>query len=133
MKIASIADVKARLSAYLKASQEGPVVVTRNGKAVAVLLAVTDDDELERLVLAHSPKFQSLLDKSRRQIEKTGGIPHEQFWQEVEAESREDAGKGRPASPSGPHVTCSISIAIASPRIEGQELGRDSTEAGASR
>ncbi len=97
MRIASIADVKARLSAYLKASQEGPVVVTRNGKAVAVLLAVTDDDELERLVLAHSPKFQSLLDKSRRQIEETGGIPHEQFWQEVEAEGREDAGKGKPA------------------------------------
>jgi prevent-host-death family protein len=95
MKIASVADVKARLSAYLKESQEGPVVVTRNGKAVAVLLAVTDDDELERLVLAHSPKFQALLDKSRRQIEETGGIPHEQFWQEVEAESREDARKGK--------------------------------------
>src|SRR5438270_13409877 len=94
MKIASVADIKARLSAYLKASEEGPVVVTRNGKAVAVLLAVTDDAELERLVLAHSPKFQALLDESRRQIEETGGIPHEQFWGELEAESREAAGKG---------------------------------------
>ena len=93
MKIASVANIKARLSAYLKESEEGPVVVTRNGKAVAVLLAVTDDDELERLVLAHSPKFQALLDKSRRQIEETGGIPHEQFWREVEAESRKAAGK----------------------------------------
>ena len=97
MKIASIADVKARLSAYLKASEEGPVVVTRNGKAVAVLLAVADDDELERLVLAYSPKFQELLDRSRRQIKETGGIPHERFWQEVEAESREDASKGKSA------------------------------------
>ena len=56
------------------------MIVTRNGKAVAVLLAVTDEDELERLVLAHSPKFQTLLDKSRRRIEKTGGIPHDVFW-----------------------------------------------------
>jgi prevent-host-death family protein len=88
MKIASVADIKARLSAYLKESKEGPVIVTRNGKAVAVLLAVTDDDELERLVLAHSPKFQALLDKSRRQIEQTGGIPHEQFWREVKTEAR---------------------------------------------
>jgi prevent-host-death family protein len=96
MKIASVADVKARLSAYLRDSQEGPVVVTRNGKAVAVLLAVSDDDELERLVLAHSPKFQALLDKSRRQIEATGGIPHEQLWREVEAEGREIANKGKP-------------------------------------
>ena len=87
MKIASVADIKAHLSAYLNESREGPVLVTRNGKAVAVLLAVTDDDELERLLLGHSPKFQGLLDKSRRQIEKTGGIPHEQFWREAEAES----------------------------------------------
>ena len=91
MKIASVADVKARLSAYLKESEEGPVVVTRNGKAVAVLLAVTDDDELERLMLAHSPKFQALLNKSRRQIEETGGIPHDVFWRQVKAETRKKA------------------------------------------
>src|SRR3954471_23760898 len=92
MKIASVADIKARLSAYLKESEQGPVVVTRNGKAVAVLLAVTDDDELERLVLGHSPKFQALLDKSRRQIEETGGIPHEQFWREVKAKTKKSGG-----------------------------------------
>src|SRR5438874_1850812 len=95
MKIASVAAIKARLSAYLRESQEGPVVVTRNGKAVAVLLAVTDEDELERLVLAYSPKFQALLDRSRRQIEATGGIPHDVFWREVAAENREDASKGK--------------------------------------
>src|ERR1700687_2392213 len=96
MKTASVADVKARVSAYLKESEKGPVIVTRNGKAVAVLLAVTDEDELERLILAHSPKFQALLDKSRRQIEETGGIPHDVFWREVEAESREGTRKGKP-------------------------------------
>src|SRR5436190_22411380 len=93
MKIASVADIKARLSAYLKESERGPVVVTRNGKAVAVLVAVTDDDELERLVLAHSPKFQALLDKSRQQIEETGGIPHDQFWSEVKTKSARSKGK----------------------------------------
>ena len=102
MKIVSVANIKARLSAYLKESEKGPVVVTRNGKAVAVLLAVTDDDELERLVLAHSPKFQALLDKSRRQIEETGGIPHEQFWREVKAQTQKagdkNGNKGRRTS-----------------------------------
>ena len=40
MKIAPVADVKARLSAYLEECEtEGPVIITRNGKAVAVLLA----------------------------------------------------------------------------------------------
>lgn len=95
MKIASVADVKARLSAYLNESQKGPVIVTRNGKPVAVLLAVTDEDELERLVLAHSPKFQAILDTSRRQIETSGSIPHEDFWREVAAEQRNDAAQGR--------------------------------------
>ena len=75
MKIASVADVKARLSAYLKDSEQGPVVVTRNGKAVAVLVAVTDDDELERLVLAHSPKFQALLDDSPARSRIRAGFP----------------------------------------------------------
>jgi len=88
MNIASVADVKARLSAYLKESQEGPIIVTRNGKPVAVLLAVTDEDELERLVLAHSPKFQGILGKSRRQIEEGGGILHDAFWSEVSAAER---------------------------------------------
>jgi prevent-host-death family protein len=91
MKIASVADVKAKLSAYLIESQEGPVIVTRNGKPVAVLLAVTDEDELERLVLAHSPKFQAILKKSRRHIEKRGGVAHEDFWKEVESEQQKEA------------------------------------------
>ena len=59
-----------------------------------MLLAVTDGDELDRLVLAHSPRFQAILDTSRRQIEETGGIPHDVFWREVEAEA-ETAGEGR--------------------------------------
>src|SRR5207248_4598552 len=80
MKIASVADVKARLSAYLKESQNGPVIVTRNGKAVAVLLAVTDEEELERLVFAHSPQVQALLDTSRRHSEEKGGYPYGLLW-----------------------------------------------------
>ena len=37
MKIASVADVKAKFSGYLKASQQGPIVVTKNGRPVAML------------------------------------------------------------------------------------------------
>jgi prevent-host-death family protein len=96
MKIASVADVKARLSAYLKESEQGPIVVTRNGKAVAVLLAIADDDELERLILAHSPKFQAILSKSRRQIKDSGGIPHDKFWREVDSESHKKSEKSKP-------------------------------------
>ena len=87
MKIASVADIKARFSAYLKASEEGPIIVTRNGKPVAVLLSMEDQEELEGLILAYSPKFQRILKAAQRQIETGAGIPHEELWQEMAKES----------------------------------------------
>lgn len=81
MKIAPLADVKARLSAYLEqAETEGPVIITRNGKPVAVLIAPEDDDDLERLVLARSPRFLALLDKSRQSIQAGKGLAQAEFW-----------------------------------------------------
>lgn len=88
MKIASVAEIKARLSSYLKASAAGPVVVTRNGKAVAVLLGVRDDQELERLLLANSRKLRAILDAADRRIDEGAGICHEEFWQQVESANR---------------------------------------------
>lgn len=99
MRIASVANVKAQLSAYLKASAEGPVVVTRNGKAVAVLIGVDDDEDLERLLLAHSRKLRSILAAANRRIDEGGGISHEDFWRRVESKNRRQeeraAGKAR--------------------------------------
>jgi len=85
MKIASLADVKARLSAYVdEAEAGGPVIITRNGKAVAVLLAPMDDEDLEQLVLSRSPRFRALLNKSRQSIKAGKGLPRDEFWQTVE-------------------------------------------------
>jgi prevent-host-death family protein len=84
MKIAALADVKAHLSAYVdECENEGPVIITRNGKAAAVLLAPKDDDDLERLMLVHSRRFQSLLSKSRRSIKAGKGASHGEFWKTV--------------------------------------------------
>jgi PHD/YefM family antitoxin component YafN of YafNO toxin-antitoxin module len=58
-------------------------VVTRNGKPTAVLLEVSDDDELERLLMAHSPRLQEILASARRRIEAGGGIPDDEFWKDV--------------------------------------------------
>jgi len=83
VKIAPVAEVKAKFSAYLKASEKGPIVVTRNGKAVALLLSVSDEDDVERVVLANSPRFQAILEVARQQIREGKGIPHDQFWAEL--------------------------------------------------
>jgi prevent-host-death family protein len=88
MRNASVADFKARLSSYLEATATGPVVVTRNGKAVAVLVGVEDDDEVERLLLAHSRKLRAILDAADRRIDEGAGIGHEEFWRRVESTTR---------------------------------------------
>lgn len=91
MKIASVAEVKAQFSAYLKESEQGLVIVTRNGRPVAALLSVQNDEDLERLVLAHSPRLQALLETSRQQIREGKGISHEAFWEAVDEEEPDKA------------------------------------------
>jgi prevent-host-death family protein len=92
LKIASVAEVKAQFSAYLKESEHGAVIVTRNGRPVAALLAVRDDEELERLVLAHSARLRGILEAARQQIREGAGIGHGDFWRE---EDKEKPGKRR--------------------------------------
>ncbi|MGH9845827.1 MAG: type II toxin-antitoxin system Phd/YefM family antitoxin [Blastocatellia bacterium] len=95
MKIAPVADIKARLSAYLEeCADDGPVIITRNGKAVAVLIVPLDEDDLERLVLSRSPQFQALLGKSRRSIAAGKGLSRDQFWKAVAERHRKRAKQG---------------------------------------
>jgi prevent-host-death family protein len=90
MRIAPVADVKARLSAYLdECGTEGPIIITRNGKAVAVLLVPYDDEDLERLMLGRSPRFQALLNRSRQSIEEGKGLSDDDFWEAVRRRAKE--------------------------------------------
>jgi prevent-host-death family protein len=85
MNIVSIADAKARLSAYIRESEEkGPVIITRNGRPAAILLPVLDEDDIERLLLAYNPRFRQLVEAADQRIQETGGVPHEEFWETIE-------------------------------------------------
>jgi len=88
MKIASLADVKAGLSAYVKASSQSPVVITRNGKAVAAIIPIDDEQDLERLMLGYSPKLKVILSTARQGIRSGQGIPHDQFWRQAQTGTR---------------------------------------------
>jgi PHD/YefM family antitoxin component YafN of YafNO toxin-antitoxin module len=67
---------------------DGPVVVTKNGRPAAVLVAVSDEEELERLVLAHTPRFLALLDAAHDRIKKGGGVRQKDFWKAAEKKDR---------------------------------------------
>ena len=96
MRIAPLADVKARLSAYVEeAETAGPIIITRNGKAVAVLLAPLDDDDLEGLILARSPRFRALLERSRESIRAGKGMTSEEFWKAVALQDKQKGKAGR--------------------------------------
>lgn len=80
MRIAPIAEAKAKLSEFLRHCRNEPVIITKSGKAAALLVPVTDEEDLEGLVLANTPRFRKLLKEAEERIERTGGIKHEDFW-----------------------------------------------------
>jgi prevent-host-death family protein len=89
MKIVPLAELKARLSAYVdEAVTQGPLVITRSGRPVAVLVVPEDDDDLERLVLSRSPRFRAALQRSRRSIAAGRGLSEKEFWQAVDEQER---------------------------------------------
>src|SRR5713226_3927018 len=68
MKIAPLAEVKDRLSAYIDAAKESAIVVTRNGKPVALLTPILEDDDLDSLLLTHDRRFIRLLARARERV-----------------------------------------------------------------
>ncbi len=102
MKIAPLADVKARLSAYVDECETGgPIIITRNGKPVAVLLAPGGDDDLERLILGHSPRFQAFLENSWKKIKEGKGLSSTAFWRAVAERTQKKNSKSRTQSTAG--------------------------------
>ena len=58
--------------------------MTRKGRPIAIIGGATDPEDIERLVLAHTRRFGSVLDAAERRIAETGGIPHDELWSAVE-------------------------------------------------
>ncbi len=83
MKIAPLAQVKDHFSEYVNACQESPVLVTRNGKPVAMLVPVKEDDDVDELILTHSPRLQAIIEEGYKSVKERGGIPHKEFWAEA--------------------------------------------------
>jgi prevent-host-death family protein len=90
VKIVPATEVQDHFSDYLAECREGPVIVTQKDRPVAVLVSVSEEDELERLVLAHTPRFRRLLDAAEQRIQRTGGIKHKDFWKAAEAKKRNE-------------------------------------------
>ena len=87
MKSASVTRIAAQFNDYLEASRKQPVLITRNGKPVAVLMSVQNRAEAREFT-GRSRSLRSIFKEAHEQIRKGGGIPHDQFWREVERSRR---------------------------------------------
>jgi prevent-host-death family protein len=72
MKVVPLNEVKNRLSAYLEMSKREDIVVTKNGRAAAVLHGVTDED-LEDYLFESDPKFIARIESLRKEYGREGG------------------------------------------------------------
>jgi prevent-host-death family protein len=73
MKIESLREVKANLSKIVKElPSERSVVITKNGRPCAVLFPVTEDTDIESMVLAQNKEFWRLMDRAHKEGEKKG-------------------------------------------------------------
>ena len=66
MKVASIAEAKAKLSDYVERCRRETVVFTKHGHPRAALVPLENDDDLERFLLSRNPRFLRLVARSER-------------------------------------------------------------------
>jgi PHD/YefM family antitoxin component YafN of YafNO toxin-antitoxin module len=84
MKSISVDEIKNNFESYLSQDQSEPFLITREGQPIAVMNLIIDPDELERILLANSNKFQELLNESRKSVQEEGGMNADDFWQYVD-------------------------------------------------
>lgn len=73
MKVENLREAKARLSRLIKDLPSArSVVITKNGRPCAVLLPVTEETDLESLLLAQRKDFWEVFDRAHREGEKKG-------------------------------------------------------------
>ena len=101
MKIAPLAEVKDRLSAYVDAAKESAIVVTRNGKPVALLTPILDDDDLDTLLLTHDRGFVRLLAQARERVQSGQYLNNKEFWRELRRRRTRPSGRKAKAATRG--------------------------------
>ena len=87
MRVAPLFEVKNRLSEYVARSRGGPVVITRNGRPCAAIVAIEGED-IEAFLLRNHPLFLAEFDRAHARARKEGTIPFTEVEREVRARER---------------------------------------------
>ena len=85
MNVAAIDELGADVRRLLGERREAPLLLTLDGRPIAVVLGLEDAEDLDRLKLWFSPEFQAMLEASREQHRSGLGIDHDTFWTGLES------------------------------------------------
>ena len=93
MKIESLREVKNNFSEVIDSlPKTGPVVVTKNGRSAALLIAVDENTDLEALILSNSKRFWDLFDRAaagkRTPIEALPDAEDDKAWKRLAGRKR---------------------------------------------
>ena len=66
------------LREYVEKAKKGPVIVVKNGKPFAAVVAIHNADD-ETVALSTSRRFLAIIERSRSRRKKEGGIPSEEI------------------------------------------------------
>ena len=72
MRSLDLSEVSA-LAPHLQPGAHEPLVLTKDGHAVAAVVPA-DDDDVESLLLSNNPQFQAILERSQQRLESEGGL-----------------------------------------------------------
>lgn len=73
MKEVPLSEVKDDLSRYLREAEQGPVVITRHGKAAGVLIGFESEDDWFEFRLENDPRFLARIEKARASLDAGSG------------------------------------------------------------
>ncbi len=74
MKEVPLSEVKDDLSRYLREAEQGPVVITRHGKAAGVLIGFESEDDWFDFRLENDPRFLARIEKARANVRAGRGV-----------------------------------------------------------
>ena len=89
MKSVEITEATAALKDYAERLTQGPIVVTRKGKAIAALVRLQPSD-LESLLVSESPAFKRIVRRSRVSYKRGGGLTREQLEERLARTQRKE-------------------------------------------
>jgi len=69
MITAPISEIKNDFSTFIHKAAKEEIIVTSHGKPVAVIKGFSDEDEYFEYRLLNDPRFQGIVDRSRREYQ----------------------------------------------------------------